>query len=181
VDATLAIGPGEGTLSDGQITLTQFASEHSLALTRFAFLLCADHQLAEDLVQDAFVSLYRRFGETLPIAAPVAYARRAIVNAQISRSRKRFSSETITDRVPDTTAEGHDSSDQDAMWRVLAALPDRQRAVLVLRYYLDLTDTDIAAALGCRSGTVRSLATRAFATLRSHPDLATIPIEEPRP
>lgn len=171
----------DGAIGDGGTTLTAFAAAHSLALTRFAYLLCADHQLAEDLVQDAFLSLYRRFGETLPIAAPVAYARRVIVNGQISRARKLFTSETITDSVPDAPTEGHDSSEQDAMWRALAVLPDRQRAVLVLRYYLDLPDAEIAAALGCRDGTVRSLATRAFAALRTHPDLATVPIEERRP
>ena len=59
------------------------------------------------------------------------------------------------------------------MWRVLAELPERQRAVLVLRYYLDLRDDDIAAALGCRPGTVRSLAARAFAALRTAPALTT--------
>jgi RNA polymerase sigma factor (sigma-70 family) len=63
--------------------------------------------------------------------------------------------------VPET-----DAGEQDAMWRALAALPERQRAVLVLRYYLDLPDGEIASALGCREGTVRSLATRAFAALR---------------
>jgi RNA polymerase sigma factor (sigma-70 family) len=83
--------------------------------------------------------------------------------------------------VPDAATGAHDSSEQDAMWRALAVLPDRQSAVLVLRYYLDLADAEIAAALGCRYGTVRSLATRAFAALRTHPDLATVPIEERRP
>lgn len=168
-------------MGDAGTTLTAFAADHSLALTRFAYLLCGDHQLAEDLVQDAFVSMYRRFGETLPIAAPVAYARRVIVNGQISRARKRFSSETITDSVPDTATADHDSSELDAMWQALAVLPDRQRAVLVLRYYLDLPDAEIAAALACREGTVRSLATRAFAALRTDPALVTAPTEERRP
>ena len=60
-----------------------------MGLTRFAYLLCGDHTLAEDLVQDTYLALYRRFGETLTVAAPVAYARRAIVNAHISRARGR--------------------------------------------------------------------------------------------
>jgi RNA polymerase sigma factor (sigma-70 family) len=77
-------------------------------------------------------------------------------------------------RVPDRGVEEGGSVEQDAMWRVLATLPDRQRAVVVLRYYLDLSDADIAAALGCRAGTVRSLAARAFAALRVHPEFATI-------
>jgi len=66
------------------------------------------------------------------------------------------------------------------MWRALAVLPDRQRAVLVLRYYLDLPDAEIGDALDCRPGTVRSLATRAFAALRTHPELATATTEEQR-
>ena len=180
MSAALAIERGDGTLSSGESSLSEFAGAQSVALTRFAYLLCGDHQLAEDLVQDAFVALYRRFGETLPIAAPVAYARRVIVNAHISRGRRRASTETITDAVPETAAAMIDSSEQDAMWRALAVLPDRQRAVLVLRYYLDLPDAEIGDALDCRPGTVRSLATRAFAALRTHPELATATTEEQR-
>jgi RNA polymerase sigma-70 factor (sigma-E family) len=150
----------------GERTLSGFAAEQSVPLTRLAFLLCGDHQRAEDLVQDAYLALYQRFGETLPIEAPVAYARRAIVNAHISRTRKRASHEQVTDAVPERAMSSADIGEQDAMWRALASLPQRQRAVLVLRYYLDLRDTEIAAALGCRAGSVRSLAARAFATLR---------------
>jgi RNA polymerase sigma-70 factor (sigma-E family) len=166
----LAIGIQEGALSS-DTTLSGFAAEHSVALTRFAYLLCADHQRAEDLVQDAFLALYRRFGDALPIEAPVAYARRTIVNAQISRSRKRSSTEQVTEDVSDCPVDDADVAEQDAMWRALAVLPERQRAVLVLRYYLDLPDVEIASTLDCREGTVRSLATRAFAALRTHPAL----------
>jgi DNA-directed RNA polymerase specialized sigma24 family protein len=90
VDATAAVGLREGALSS-DTTLAAFAAEHAFALTRFAYLLCGDQQLAEDLVQDAFLSLHRRFGATLPVAAPVAYARRTITNAAISRGRRRAS------------------------------------------------------------------------------------------
>ena len=153
--------------------LAEFAEEQTVGLTRFAYLLCGDRGLAEDLVQDAFVALYRRFGETLPLAAPVAYARRAIVNAHISHRRRRASSALVLVDPPEVAIAAHDSSEQDAMWRTLALLPERQRAVLVLRYYLDLGDDDIAAALDCRPGTVRSLAARAFAALRTAPALTT--------
>jgi RNA polymerase sigma-70 factor (sigma-E family) len=153
-------------------TLTAFAAQHSLGLTRFAYVLTGDRQLAEDLVQDCLLALHRRFGETLPIEAPVAYARRVIANGQASRMRRRASLETVVDAFPDVGVEGTDLSEQDAAWRMLATLPDRQRAVLVLRYYLDLPDEEIARTLGCRLGTVRSLAARAFAALRRHPLLA---------
>ncbi|HJQ44507.1 MAG TPA: sigma factor, partial [Jatrophihabitantaceae bacterium] len=62
------------------ISLADFARDNSSSLARFAYLVCGDRGLAEDLVQDAFTALYRRFGETLSLDAPVAYARRAIVN-----------------------------------------------------------------------------------------------------
>ena len=151
------------------VSLAEFAAAHSVSLTRFAYVLCGDRGLAEDLVQDAFVALYRRFGERLPLAAPVAYARRTIVNAHISHARRRGSSSTVFGEVPDQAVEDPGLAEQDAMWRALATLAERQRAVLVMRYYLDLSDDDIAAALDCRVGTVRSLASRAFATLREDP------------
>lgn len=156
----------------GERTLSRFAAEQSVPLTRFAYLLCGDHGRAEDLVQDAFVALYRRYGESLPLAAPIAYARKAIVNAHISRSRTRASTEVPTDHLPDSPSLPPNMCDQDAVWRALAGLPAGQRAVLVCRYYLDLPDAEIAEALGCRRGAVRSLATRAFQTLRTDPDLA---------
>jgi len=154
------------------VTLTAFAAQHSVGLTRFAFVLSGDRQLAEDLVQDCLLALHRRFGERLPLDEPVAYARRVIVNGQVSRRRRRAASEVVTDVVPEVGVDAADVSEQDAAWRLLAALPKRQRAVLVLRYYVDLTDEEIARTLSCRVGTVRSLAARAFAALREHPALA---------
>lgn len=152
----------------GNQRLGEFAERHTVELTRFAFLLCHDRSLAEDLVQDAFTALYRRFGDTLPIAAPVAYTRRTITNAFVSRRRLRKHSETVLADLPDIGVDADDHTERDAMWRLLGGLPDRQRAVLVLRYYVDLSDADIAATLGCREGTVRSLASRAVAALRIH-------------
>jgi RNA polymerase sigma-70 factor (sigma-E family) len=151
--------------------LADFAREHSVGLTRFAYLLCGDRGLAEDLVQDAFLALYRRFGEQLPLDAPVAYARRTIVNGHVSHTRRRVHALTVVGDVPDRPDDRFRGDDEDAMWSALSTLPERQRTVLVLRYYLDLADRDIAAALDCREGTVRSLAARAFATLRARPGL----------
>jgi RNA polymerase sigma factor (sigma-70 family) len=124
-------------------------------------------------VQDCLLALHRRFGETLPIEAPVAYAHRVIVNNQVSRRRRLAGSEVVVDTVPDIGVDAADLSEQDAAWRMLAGLPRRQRAVLVLRYYVDLSDEEIARTLSCRVGTVRSLAARAFATLREHRELTT--------
>ena len=146
--------------------LAGFAGEHGLALTRFAYVLCGDRGVAEDLVQDTYLALFRRYGTELPVEAPVAYARRAIVNGYVSRGRRRSSTELSSADLPEQPVEMATSDEQDAMWRSLAALPDRQRAVLVLRYYVDLADREIAKVIGASEGTVRSLAARAFATLR---------------
>lgn len=161
-------------------SLADFAAEHGLALTRFAYMLCGDRGRAEDLVQDTYLALYRRFGDDLPISAPVAYARRTIVHANASRSRRRSSTETPTAQLPDLAVEGAFPDEHDAMWRALVDLPERQRAVLVLRYYCDLSDHEIALLLRATEGTVRSLAARAFAHLREHPQLATSSLEDLR-
>jgi RNA polymerase sigma-70 factor (sigma-E family) len=161
-------------------TLADFAAEHGVSLTRFAYLLGGDRGRAEDLVQDTYLAMYRRFGTELPISAPVAYARRAILNANTSRMRRRSSSETISAELPEIAVETAFPEEQDAMWRAMRSLPDRQRAVLVLRYYVDLPDREIASLLNATEGTVRSLAARAFASLRDHPALAVPSAEDPR-
>lgn len=145
-----------------------FARRCGLDLLRTAYLLCGDRDLAEDLLQEVFVSLYRRFPRGLPMANPLAYARRSLVNANISRSRRAASRELVTDTVPEVAANpSPDPAEQDALWQALRRLPARQRAALILRFYADLSDADIAATLGCRPGTVRSLASRGLSALRA--------------
>jgi RNA polymerase sigma-70 factor (sigma-E family) len=163
-----------GDVLDGPdvMTLTRFASEQSVALTRFAYVLTGDRQLAEDLVQEALLAMHRRFGETIALEHCLAYARRVIVNRHISQGRRSASTETVTSTLPDQPVPPVDLTETDAMWRRLAGLAHRQRAVLVLRYYLDLPDAEIARVLRCRVGTVRSLAARAFAVLRVDPTFA---------
>lgn len=161
-------------------TLASFVGSQGLALTRFAYVLCGDRGVAEDLVQDTYLSLYRRFGDALPLDAPVAYARRAIVNAFVSRGRRRSSRELATAELPERPIEASGPDEQDAMWRALTTLPERQRIVLVLRYYVDLPDAQIAHVIGASEGTVRSLAARAFAALRNHPALNPASAEDQR-
>jgi RNA polymerase sigma factor (sigma-70 family) len=103
------------------------------------------------------------------MAAPAAYLRRALVHEHVSGVRR------LGRRVRTAPLEGQDVADdqtptadqRDARWRLLSTLPRQQRAVLVLRFYEDLPDRDIAAALGCSEPTVRSNASRALATLRT--------------
>jgi RNA polymerase sigma-70 factor (sigma-E family) len=143
------------------------------ALLRFAYLLTSDQGQAEDLVQRALIKAYRRWDHVASVAHPDAYVRRVVLNEHLSFRRRRSSSEVVGP-VPDAAQRDvtDDLADRDLVWRVLGQLPRRQRSVLVLRYYEALPDREIAALLGCREGTVRSLAARAFETLRRHPQLA---------
>lgn len=154
-------------------TVTELAERSSLELLRFGYLIAGDRHRAEDLVQDALLALHRRFGDgPMLVHNPLAYARRTMTNLNITRSRRSSSSEVVVDLFDDVPApSGGDPADRDLLWQALRRLPVRQRTVLVLRYYDDATDADIAADLGCRLGTVRSLASRALATLRRDPEL----------
>jgi RNA polymerase sigma factor (sigma-70 family) len=97
---------------------------------------------------------------------PEAYVRRAIVNGRTSRWRK-LRRETLVDTMPDHRPAAEPALHDDAQWRLLATLPTRQRAVLVLRYYEDMSEEQIAATLGCAPGTVKSQASKALAKLRT--------------
>lgn len=153
------VGPG--------MSLAAFAGEHGVALTRFAYLVSGDRDRAPDLVQDVLLSMHRRFGSYLTITDPMAYARRAIVNAQLSWARTRRVVEVPSEFVPELPWSDNDVRPvDDEVWDALADLPARQRAVLVLRYYIGHSDSEIADILSCREGSVRSMATRAFRTLR---------------
>jgi RNA polymerase sigma-70 factor (sigma-E family) len=147
-------------------------------LLRLAFQLCHDRAGAEDLVQEALTRVYGSWLRRRPeVDAAEAYVRRAIVNEYLRTRRLRRSTEIVTDEPPEQTDADFAARvvDADEMWRALEDLPPRQRTVLVLRYYEDLPDAEIAALLGAREGTIRSLASRALSTLR-----AASPVEESR-
>jgi RNA polymerase sigma-70 factor (sigma-E family) len=152
------------------VQLGEFARTAGVELLRFAYLLCGDRHRAEDLLQDVFLALHRRFGDSLPLDNPLAYTRRALANANVSRSRRATNSELPIAELPETAADAPDDpADRDELWQALRRLPARQRTVLVLRYYADASDDEIARAVGCRRATVRSLVFRGLATMRSDP------------
>lgn len=153
---------------DPAIRLERYVAEHGLALTRFAYLVCGDRSQAEDLVQEVYLALYRRFGDELPPGLPASYARTAIVRVQVGHRRRRRFTEHPTDELPDEVVVASDPTVSDQLWRLLARLSHRQRCVLVLRYRYGCADDEIAEMLGCRRGTVRSLAARALADLRAN-------------
>ena len=153
--------------SERGVSLAAFVDRQGVVLTRFAYLVSGDRDRAQDLVQEALLSMHRRFGPYLPIDDPSAYARRTIVNAHLSWARRRRVIEIPCEPFPDV-AWGDDERSvlDDEVWDALADLPVRQRAVLVLRYFVGHSDREIAEILSCREGSVRSMATRAFTALR---------------
>lgn len=128
-------------------------------LVRLGRLLTGSVQLGEDLAQDAIVGLLRN----APVAQPRAYLRRSLVNASINLGRRRVREQAHLRTVREGVVPPPEADD---LWPLVVALPARQRAVLVLRYYEDLTETEIARVLDCRPGTVKSLASRALDRLR---------------
>jgi RNA polymerase sigma-70 factor (sigma-E family) len=150
------------------VTFEEFVAARGQALLRFAYVLTADPNLAEDVVQTALVKALRHWNRVERSAQPEAYVRRIVVTTWADHWRRASSSEVASD-VPDVRTEpdfAERIGTADEMWQALAALAPRQRAVLVLRYYLDLDDEEIARQLGISRVTVRTQASRALATLR---------------
>jgi RNA polymerase sigma-70 factor (sigma-E family) len=133
--------------------------ERYVGLVRLAYLLLSSRHEAEEVVQEAFAALHRRWAS---VDVPGAYVRTAVVNGCRSRQR-RAAVERSTLYAADRDARGLGA---DELFDAIAGLPQRQRAVIVLRYYEDMSEAEIAAALGCRPGTVKSLSSRALAELR---------------
>ncbi|MEU8297881.1 SigE family RNA polymerase sigma factor [Micromonospora sp. NPDC048909] len=151
------------------MTFEEYVSSRGPALVRLARLLTGDEHRAEDLTQDVLARAYvhwRRIGRA---DRPDVYVRRMLVNANTSWWRRRSSRELATAEFAERPGRGDlggETADRDEMWRLILGLPDRQRAVLVLRYYEDLDDATIAQILGCSPVTVRTHAMRALSQLR---------------
>ncbi|ADB29582.1 RNA polymerase, sigma-24 subunit, ECF subfamily [Kribbella flavida DSM 17836] len=139
-------------------------------LLRVALMLSGSAHTAEDLVQSVFARAHRRWSRIGALEHPEAYLRTMVVNEFLSWRRRLKNRELPTAELTETpTTEdiGARQAQRDAAWRLLATLPRRQRAVLVLRYYEDLPDDEIAAVLNCTASTVRSNAARGLASLRA--------------
>ena len=152
-----------------------FVETNGASLLHVARLLTGDHHRGEDLVQTALTRVYLKWDR---IDAPLAYARKALVTAHIDSTRRRWWGEKPTETLPehgDGAAGSTDSTDstaitvaddRDELRRLLTGLSSRERAVVVLRYYCDLSERDTAATLGIAVGTVKSTCSRALARLR---------------
>ncbi|MBG6068064.1 SigE family RNA polymerase sigma factor [Micromonospora ureilytica] len=146
----------------------EFVAARSAALLRTAYLLTGDWATAEDLLQTALTKTYLAWKRLGGIEAVEPYARRVLVNTSTSWWRRRWHGERPTEVLPERAGvdEIEQQLDRDLLWRHLRELPNRQRAVLVLRYYEDMSEAQTAAMLDISPGTVKSQASRALATLR---------------
>ncbi|WP_200215320.1 SigE family RNA polymerase sigma factor [Micromonospora coerulea] len=146
----------------------EFVAARSGALLRTAYLLAGDWATAEDLLQTALTKTYLAWKRLGGIEAIEPYARRVLVNTSTSWWRRRWHGERPTDVLPERAGvdEIEQQLDRDALWRHLSALPARQRAVLVLRFYEDMSEAQTAALLEISPGTVKSQTSRALNTLR---------------
>ena len=155
--------------TDEEREFHEFVIAQRARLVRTAFLLCGDPDEAHDLVQTALMRMHRRWRGIERTDAPEVYARRVLVNLAASwwRSRLRHRWLPLTD-LPHPTApdDSERITDRDALWHAVMTLPPRTRAVLVLRYFEDLTEADTARALECSVGSVKSQASRGLAKLR---------------
>jgi RNA polymerase sigma-70 factor (sigma-E family) len=141
------------------------------AMVRLGYALTGDVGHAEDLAQAAFARAYASWGRVRRAGDPDAYVRRIVINEHRGRFRKHRVAEELRGDVADTASDQQEHralDDRPALLDALRALGPRQRAVVVLRYWLDLSEAETAAALNCSVGTVKSQASRALATLRTN-------------
>ena len=149
--------------------VTALYEAHALGLVRLAVLMTGDQGSAEDIVQDAFLGLYRRWDSLTDLPYPLAYLRASVLNGcrTALRRRSRADRAHYLSDVPSESAEARAllSEEQRAVARVIRDLPDRQREALVLRYYLNLSEADTAEAMRVSRGAVKSATSRALAAL----------------
>jgi len=158
----------------------RFVADSSDTLLRTAYLIVWDLGEAEDLVQETLLEVARRWPRIRRMERPLAYARRILVNRALSGSARRTRRrQELTAAMPSEPAVVVDGAAEigaaDELMSALATLPPRQRAVLVLRYFLDLPEAEVAAALKCSLGTVKSTASRGLARLEQAMRLAHDP------
>lgn len=148
----------------------EYVAARGHQLVRLGFVLSGDHHQAEDLAQSALMNTYRHWRRVRRMDDPHAYVRRILVNSHVSAARRRSSGELPAPAIESPDVEPDPALalvEHDRLWRLLAGLPPRERAVLVLRYYEDLDHASIATVLGIRESTARATASRALAALRA--------------
>jgi len=152
----------------GEDEFREFVQGRSASLLAMAYALTGDRPQAEDLLQAALLHTYRRWPAIRTSGHPEAYVRRVMANQRISWWRRRRVVE-VPERLPERAGPaGHSSiEERDELWRALARLGPRTRAVLVLRYWEDLPEREVAEILRCSVGSVKSQASRGLRRLRT--------------
>jgi RNA polymerase sigma-70 factor (sigma-E family) len=155
----------------------EFVEAQSRALLRSGWLLTCDWAAAEDLVQTALAAVWPRWTSLTRADAPELYVRKIMVTTFLRWKRRRWNGEITTAELPDRQAHGDVFGQVDVRQSLAAALdrlPARQRVVIVLRYFADLSEAQTAAVMGCSVGTVKSHAAKALSRLRDTPGLSEI-------
>jgi RNA polymerase sigma-70 factor (sigma-E family) len=156
------------------MTFEEFAATRMPAVLRFAAVLAGDRAIAEDLAQEVLVRAYSRWGKIGCLDRPEFYVRKMVLNEFLSWRRRSLRQIRADGAAAESASTAPDHAyvytERQALLGELGKLPRRQRAVLVLRYYEDRNDAEIAELLGCAPATVRSCASRALATLRVEMD-----------
>ena len=169
-DGVVTTGVTRVRADDGTGSFDAFVAARSQSLLRTAYLLTRDHALAEDLVQTALAKAWFHWSR-IHEDNPEPYVRRILVTTYSSWWRRRWNGEIPTEELPEApTADGEDGLD---LWDAIGRLPRRQRTVVVLRFYEDLSEAETARLMGSSVGTVKSQTAKALAKLRLDPSLAT--------
>jgi RNA polymerase sigma-70 factor (sigma-E family) len=159
--------PGEERMADGT-DFTEFVRAAMPGLLRYGHALTGTPHDAADLVQTVLEKIGSRWSSVVRKPGdPVAYARRAMANANISRWRRHKMERLVAEAPEGNAVYQADRFESEPLWQALRELPPRQRAVIVLRYYDGLSEAEIAKSLGVSTGTVKSQASKAMATLRA--------------
>jgi RNA polymerase sigma-70 factor (sigma-E family) len=177
--ATRGTGPARATGSFAYPSFASYVRARQPVLLRTARSLTANPSDAEDLLQTALTKTYVAWDRIEDHRALDGYVRRALLNTRTSQWRKRKVDEFACDELPepDVTPAGDPAEQQvlrDAMWHAIMKLPTRQRAMVVLRYYEDLSEAQTAEVLGVSIGTVKSAVSRALGKLRDDPELTPV-------
>jgi RNA polymerase sigma-70 factor (sigma-E family) len=156
------------------VPFDEFVGARSRALLRTAYLLTHDHALAEDLLQTALAKAWFSWGRIE--GDPEPYVRRILVNTYASWWRRKWNGEQPAETMPEPAPEGgaDEHAEPTDLWAAMRRLPRRMRAVVVLRYFEDLTEAQTAELLGCSVGTVKSQTSKALAKLRIDPALMDV-------
>lgn len=155
-------------MSDREQGFADYFASRSGALRGTAYLLCGDWHRAEDLVQNAFVKLYRAWHRIAAHDTLDAYTRQILVRTYLDENRRGFffRERPVADHAETTAPPDGSPEDRLVLLRALAAVPPRQRAALVLRFWEDMSVGDTARAMGCTEGTVKSQTARGLEALR---------------